>query len=141
MLTLGHLFVGLLLLWLYPFIGNAVFVVILASLLIDIDHIQILIKEKAYTPSKIRRVVRKVLDKYYKNPKKAFKGYYFVFHSLEFLFLLSVVSIFYKPLMFVAGGMIFHVITDAIHHEYYHLPVANWLIFTPSLIKIIKEND
>jgi hypothetical protein len=131
--TFSHILWGILLLALYPFIGNPVLIVFLSSILIDLDHLQILIKEDAYTWSKIKKTVRKAQKAYKRDPENAFDGQFFVFHSIECSLLLIYLAFFYPPLVYVVLGFAFHIITDMIHHRLSGLPSTQWFFLIVDL--------
>jgi len=131
---LGHILIGLLLLSSYFWIGNAAILIAVAYVAVDIDHIQILIKEKAFSFNKIKEVIKNIDEKYDGNPKNAFDGQIFILHSVEFVIMLLILAYFFYPrLYFVALGASLHIITDIIHHLIRGFPIIKWLFLTSNL--------
>jgi hypothetical protein len=130
---LGHLLIGILILLLYPLIGSMAIIISLSSILIDLDHIQIMIKEKAYSIKKIKQLIKKTRDEYEKDHKNAFNGQIFILHSIEFAALLLIISYFYHIFLFIAIGCLIHIMIDAIHHSINRMPVYKWLFLTSNL--------
>ena len=131
---LGHLIIGFLLLGSYFLIGNAAFLVAIAYVAVDIDHIQILIHEKAFTFEKVWDLIFHGYEKYDQNPKQAFEGQFFIFHSIEFLVILLIIAYFWYPkLYFVAAGVGLHILTDVIHHAIKGFPIIKWLFLSSNL--------
>ncbi len=135
MKLIGHILMSFVLLLLYPFLGTKVFIAMIASVVVDIDHVSLLIRNKAFTYNKIRQVIRKELEEY--NTKKTpsmFKGINFPLHSIEFNVILLLAAFIFPILIPVSIGFIFHVITDIIHHRHVGYPVASWLFLTKSIM-------
>jgi len=131
---LGHLIIGFLLLGSYFWIGNAAFIVAIAYVAVDFDHIQILIEEKAFSFEKAWGLFINGYEKYEQNPKKAFDGQFFVFHSIEFLIILLLCAYFWYPkIYFVALGVGLHILTDVIHHLIKGFPIIHWLVLSSNL--------
>ncbi len=122
-----HVLLSLLLLVLYPVFGINVFVIMLSSVLIDIDQLHLIIKKKIFSLKKIKSYA----DEYYKgNKKNIWKGKLFLFHLVEFNFLLVGLSFVYPFLWLVSIGFIFHILTDAIYYSVRGLPVTRWLFLS-----------
>ncbi len=64
---------------------------------------------------------------YQKNPETAYKGVFYLLHTVEFNAVLLCLTIFYPTLMYVSLGFVFHIITDIMHHSYMGMPVKRWL--------------
>ena len=133
---LYHLLIGFLLLCAYFWIGNAAFIIAAAYVAVDLDHIQILIKERAFSFKKMRDLLVHGYEKYGKNPKQAFDGQFFIFHSIEFLvILLAIAYLFYPTFYYMAAGIGLHILTDVMHHSIKGLPVLNWLFLSSNLFR------
>lgn len=129
-----HLLIGILLLSSYFWIGNAAFLVAASYVLVDLDHIQILIKEKAFSFEKVWDLIINGYEKYDQNPKQAFDGQFFILHSIEFLIILLIIAYFWYPkLYFVALGVGLHILTDIIHHLIRGFPIIKWLFLSSNL--------
>lgn len=111
----GHLKAAPLLGLLY-FIGEigGVIVAIIASLAIDLDHLHLMVKEKAFT---IKKVIELSQDIYGKNSiKRYFEDVTYIFHSIEINILLVILSNWYNPIIYIVIGFSFHIVCDIIHH-------------------------
>jgi len=139
MKLIPHILIGLVLLGFYPLIGNYSVIMFLASVLIDLDHIQTLIVNSAYTPKKIIQTWKKTNWEYENHPRTAFKREFFLFHSIEFNALLLIASMFYTPLLYVFFGFLFHIITDFIYHYIRHMPLIRWLFLFNGLPIVYHE--
>ncbi len=109
-----------------PQVGLAGFLIIVVStVLIDFDHYLVYVyKEKDLSP-------RKAYNWYLKNDKPFMKlsreqrnklpSYLFIFHGIEVLIFLTLLSIFFPMLIFVITGFTFHLLLDSIHQvEFIH---------------------
>ena len=131
---LGHLIIGLLLLCTYFWIGSEAFIIAIAYMAVDLDHIQILLKERAFSFKKMKYLLVHGYEKYGLNPKQAFEGQFFIFHSIEFLIILLIGAYFWQPnLYFIALGVGLHILTDVIHHSIKGFPIFKWLFLSSSL--------
>lgn len=105
----------------------------IASFAIDIDHLWLIIKEKAFTKEKIKVLFKNI------HKKEFIKRYYvdtpYPLHSLEINLCLIIASCFFPPLLYVAIGFLFHSACDAIHHSKHKLPVWSWFFFTKYLTR------
>lgn len=127
--TSGHLLLSLLLLVLYPYFGPLIIVSIVAAILIDIDHVPLIIHQKAYTYQKIKWIIKNIQDIYKKNGHERFKGNLYLFHTVEFNIILLIAAIYQPILWYVLGGFVFHIITDIIAHW----PSFRWLFILTSI--------
>jgi hypothetical protein len=134
-----HLLLSVILLALYPFIGNYVFISILASLLIDIDHLGIIIRHKIYTYKKFKHLVKSTSSKKEKDIDLVYKETLFLLHTVEFNAALLLLSLWYPILGYVALGFLFHIICDTIHHSLNDLPAFRWMSLTLYLVEEIKK--
>ena len=129
----SHLLLSFALLALYPLFGSSIFIVMLASVLIDIDHLWLLFSEDAFTLNKIRLLNANIYLSYKENPDHSFKGALYLFHTVEFIVLLAALSFWQPVLLLIASGFSFHVVSDVIHHVMEGLPVRRWLFITEFL--------
>lgn len=134
-----HILLGLLLLPFYLIFGKIIFIIIIASILIDIDHLQILFENNAFSLKKIKCTIREVNKRYNSHSPDSFNRQYFIFHSLEFNLLLILLSFLYKPLIFIFLGFSFHILCDLIHHSYFKLPIKRWIFLTEGIKRYLSE--
>ena len=90
---------------LYPFIGNNAFIIWSASIFIDIDHyFWYIINKKSWN----------LVDAYKKHMKKELNGQYkfHIFHLVELLILIGLLSFYNKIFFYIFIGMLFHYIID-----------------------------
>ncbi|OGD66988.1 hypothetical protein A2442_02535 [Candidatus Campbellbacteria bacterium RIFOXYC2_FULL_35_25] len=137
MKTQNHILVAPLLIsmpYLFSFSSGATIIAIASNILIDIDHLQLIFKEKAFSFSKIKNLYESIYDKHnHEKSNKAFDSdVFYLFHTIEFNVLLLALSLRFPFLMFVAIGFLFHILFDIIHHLMHHLPIRwlfliNWL--------------
>jgi uncharacterized membrane protein len=139
MQTKWHLLASLFFLFLYPVLGNYVFVCMASSILIDIDAIFLVIRQRAFSLKKIKYLVDNVHKIYAKNPKTAFKDIFYLFHTLEFNALLLILSIWFPILGFIGLGFLFHIFFDVLHHHLGKMPVLRWLFLTEFLRVNLKK--
>ena len=125
MLPQQHLIFGILfsaiLLMLFPQLGlNGFFVIILSTVLIDMDHyVYLIYKKKDLNLKNAYNWVIEAGKKFYSLPKterdKFYLGFYFL-HGIEILFVLSVLGIFIsKYFLFIFIGFSFHLLLDVIY--------------------------
>lgn len=121
------------------FVGGleSAIIAIIASLLIDIDHLHLLIREKAFTIKKIIELNQNIYDQ--DSIKKCFKDVTYVLHSVELNALLIILAYWYTPIIYVVIGFIFHIICDIIHHHRQKLPVISWLILSTYFLRLRKK--
>lgn len=124
-----HLLVGIWILILYPIYGLRVVLTFLSSLAIDLDHIYLVIKEKAFSLKKLRKLEAEVYTRH-KKRKDAFNNVFFIFHTAEFNILLLVASFFYPFLFYISAGFIFHIVCDIVHNLYFNVPIKRWIFLT-----------
>ena len=105
---------------------------------IDIDHLHLIVKEKAFTYKKIIELSQNIYDQ--SSIKKCFKDVTYALHTIETNILLLVLSNWYTPLFYIAIGFLFHIICDIIHHCRKKLPILSWLILTNYFIRLIRKN-
>lgn len=93
---------------LFPFYGWKVWIVLVSSVLIDIDHppVYFLIFKRF----NIKRVYRFFID----NAEGICDKLCAVFHTVEFLMLILILSFYFNPLFLVFIGLAYHVLIDFI---------------------------
>jgi hypothetical protein len=92
---------------LYPFIGAGVALIFVGGLIVDADHyIAFAAKFRTLDPKKCYKFY---MEKYSKN-----ESYLFIFHTLEFQMLVLILGVFYRPLLFLLAGMLFHIFLDVV---------------------------
>lgn len=136
-ILLGALFT-ILLYFLFPSIPlYGLILIFLASFLIDFDHYMA-------GAIKIHSLNFKKIVNYHKiNDKIAFKerekgirkkADFHIFHTIEFILLVYVLSFLFKPLFYVLVGMVFHSILDLIslvYHDFMYRReffLTNWIV-------------
>ena len=123
-----HVLASLLFLPLYYVFGANIFIAMAASFLIDLDHIYVVVKDKAFTFTKLKESLLNNLNP--PDKKNAWLGVLYLFHTLEFNALLLLAGWLYYPVLFyVSAGFVYHVGVDAIDHYRRDLPVKRWLFF------------
>jgi hypothetical protein len=126
----SHLAMSLALVALYPLFGVDVLTVMLASVVIDIDHVYLIFSKKAFTLDRLRSLHANV---YLLSGEDCFSGSVFLFHTVEFITFMALLSVWLPVLLPVAVGLAFHVLIDVVHHNLLGLPVRRWLFLTESL--------
>jgi len=116
---------------------ESVIIAIVASLFIDLDHLHLLIKEKAFTVRRIVELSQKIYDE--DSIKKCFLDVTYVLHSVEMNLLLIILAYWYTPIIYVVIGFSFHIICDVIHHRRHKLPIISWLILTTYFIRLSER--
>ncbi len=106
------LFSVILSIFFFPIFKWQVWLIVAGATLIDLDHlITNFSKFKnskdffAYFSKQFRFFMRKPESK---------KVQLYVFHSIEFLVVLIILSLFFKPVLLIAIGVVFHLILDLI---------------------------
>lgn len=134
MRTIDHLKLSPILFFM-AFLGSiqGILISIVASLMIDADHLHLIIREKAFSIKKIKNLNAKIYEN--SSMKKFYVDVTYVFHTIEFNLLLLSMSCLCPLLIYVVAGNIFHVICDIIHHKLHKLPVASWLFLTKYLLR------
>ena len=127
----GHTLLSPLLFLPQPIIGNVdyLYLAVLASIFIDVDHVQLLFSEKAFSFSKVRELYKNIYKNYSKNPNIAYKKVFYLFHTIEFNIFLLLISLFWTPVAFIVLGFMFHILCDIIHHRINGMPILRWLFF------------
>ena len=122
-LIYGAIFSAILL-FLFPQIGWLGFLLIIAStVLIDIDHYlyYVYYKKDISLPNAYKWFIKKTkhffsLSREQRNKSKILL---FIFHGLEILILLFILSLFFKPVLFVFIGYAFHLLLDLVNQPRY----------------------
>lgn len=130
MKAVGHLLIALVLFAIfYPIFGYIVLLPLIVSILVDFDHLFLVVKEKKHSFYQLRSLMKDI----YKTKKKKdlWKGMFFLFHTVEFNVLLIILGIFYNPiLIWISIGLIIHIISDLIHHSAKGFPILRWIFLT-----------
>jgi len=122
------------LLLLYPSIDiNMLGIAMVSSVLIDVDHLELLIHERAFSYTKIKKVYDDIYKNYEADPTGAYRGVVYLFHTVEFNILLILFSLLYPFLIFVALGFVFHIICDVIDCKINKRPILRWLFLYKSI--------
>lgn len=91
---------------LYPFIGNDVFIIWFVSIFIDVDHyLWYILNKKSWN----------LLNAYKKHAKKEFRHIKYklhIFHLIELLIVIGLLSFYHIILFHIFIGMLFHFILD-----------------------------
>ncbi len=132
MKLLPHLIVGFILsLFLFK-IGYGIpniLIIFLSSVLIDLDHIQMVVVNKAFTIDKIIQLDKQIYPEYKQHPDTAYLNVIYIFHTIEFNVVLAMTGILNNILFFISLGFIFHTICDVIYFLLKRLPILRWLSF------------
>ena len=128
-----HFLIGLLLFSLYPVLRAKVLIVFLASLLIDVDHIYLVFKEKAFNFKRMKELSDTVHKRYAEDKENAFKDIFYLFHTAEFNVVLLALSFVYPLAFYILLGFVFHMLVDIIHYTAINGPILRWLSFVEFL--------
>ncbi len=139
MQTMDHLKVSPILGGLY-FVGGieSVIIAIVASLIIDIDHIHLLIRERAYTAKKITALSQNIYDE--GSIRRCFMDVTYALHSVELNVILVILSYWYLLIIYVVIGFSFHIVCDIIHHRRLKLPIISWLFLTTYFLRLWEKH-
>ncbi len=98
----------------------ATFVIFLSTILIDLDpYFRFIIINKTIHPKHFWEWSMERKIRWFKNIKKhLYKKPIFVFHGLEFIFLIAILSFINKVFLWIFIGFIFHIVLDWIHLVY-----------------------
>lgn len=116
---------------LYPIFNWVVIFIFVGGVLIDIDHyFWCLYKFKNYSLS--------FCNKYFSdhNNVKDFHGCLHIFHTIEFLLISIIFSMYSQSALIFTIGLLFHYILDII----YRYQIAKSSISTPSIVSWIIKN-
>ena len=110
-----HILIGIIpsLVWIY-LTGDLLSAVLffLASILIDLDHpISMAILEKTINPIKIFNTFKEI---HYNGLKTYEERLFCIFHTMEFMITLALLSLYFNILIPILFGIIFHVIIDLV---------------------------
>jgi hypothetical protein len=126
----SHLVLSIALLALYPIIGSSAFIAMAASVLIDIDHVALLLHKKAFSVKGARFYIDNIDRIYQEDPENALKKVIYILHTVELNLLLAAASIWFPMLFPIFVGFTYHIITDALHHWLSGMPVRRWIFFS-----------
>ncbi len=118
---------------------NGVIIAVFASLLIDLDHIHLVIREKAFSFQKIIKISENIYDP--ESLKRCFMDVTYALHSLEVNLLLLALSFYFPILLYVVAGFSLHIACDMIHHHKLGLPIISWFILTTYFVRLIKKTS
>lgn len=97
-------------------------IVFLSSVFIDLDHVLVYFLEtKSLHPKKFWEysISKKAKwDNLTISEKESLKRTHFIFHGIEFILILILISIFVKILFLVLAGVLFHMVCDLIYLLY-----------------------
>lgn len=124
-----HLLWTLLLFVFYPVFGSLIILSVLWGVIIDIDHIWLVIHQKAYSRNKIKWLLDNIQQIYKVQGHERFKGTVYLFHTVEFNVILIAAAFVYPFLWFIVIGSVFHIILDIIAHW----PYIRWLFIYSSV--------
>ncbi len=105
------------------------FLIFLASFLIDFDHsVWYICRKKDFSLKKAYNLLKSI--------EKPPKPIMVIFHTIEFLLFMFILSFFFEPFLFLLIGMLFHSVLDIIDLEY--RGIFNYREF--SLIRYLFSN-
>lgn len=138
---LSALFSFLLYLFNFSFLDISLF--FLASFfIIDLDHVpRFIIKEKSINPFRFYKWCQSRGDEWGKlspREKRLYKKPLYFFHNIETLLVLTIISLVYPIIKFIAIGFIFHLACDFIH-QHYHKEEKHYKLFL--IYTIIKNKN
>lgn len=104
-----------------------VLIIFLSSFLIDIDHYLIYgIMKKDWSLKNARKYFFNSRNKWIKTSieeRKKYKRHIFIFHGIEFWFLLGLISFYLPMIVFILYGFAIHIILDYIDYFYLKEPL------------------
>jgi len=131
MLPKWHILFGLIfsfLVWLiFPITFFQATIIFLASVLIDIDHYFLYVFEKK--DLSLRRAYNSSINfgkkwrKLKREDKEKYKKKQFIFHGIEFLTLIFLLSFLNNLFFYILIGLIFHLFLDILSEIYYQDPL------------------
>ncbi len=100
--------------WFFHISFLATILIFLSSILIDVDHYLIFIlREKKIHPKKFWNWSINTKKEWLKEGEKSFYKYpLFIFHGLEALLILAILSLLYLPFFWIFIGFSFHLFLD-----------------------------
>lgn len=134
-----HLTAGIILsLIFYPLFGNYVSIIFLSSFLFDVDHyIEYIIRKKDFSLIKAYKEAQE-LNKIQKSLKRIFiNDVLHIFHAIEFIIIIGILSFFSKPFLMILIGLLFHNLLDIIEMAYYKTFKSR----SPSIILWLKKHN
>lgn len=137
--TIKHLTAGIILsLVFYPFFNYLVIIIFFSSFIFDIDHyIEYIIRKKDFSLIKAYKEAKE-LNKKQKSFKKVFiNDVLHIFHAIEFIIIISILSFFSKPFLMILIGLLFHNLLDIIEMAYYKTFKSR----SPSIILWLKKHN
>lgn len=124
-----HLFFGIIFIGILHFIFPQIsfislLIIFSSSILIDFDHyLDYVYRKKNFSLKKacewfVKR--KEKLKEFSKQEKQKYKRDILIFHGIEFLILLIILSFIYKIFLWIFLGILFHIILDIVYTKYYH---------------------
>ncbi len=98
---------------LFPFFGFYSFIVLISGFFIDFDHI--LFYWFRFKSFNLNRAYNYFRDITLKRDIKEYKKVFRIFHSVEFITLISILTFYHKIFLILLIGLIIHIIMDIIH--------------------------
>ena len=132
MKLLSHFIIGFILSIFLFIIGYGtinISIFLLSSVLIDLDHIQMVVVNKAFTIDKLLQLDKNIYPEYKQHPDTAYLNVIYIFHTIEFNVVLAMTGILNNILFFISIGFIFHIICDVLYSLLTGMPVIRWLSF------------
>lgn len=138
-IVLGAVFTFIIWQYINASYGNVIFdksllfllsIIFLSSILIDVDHyIYYVFKKRDLNLRKAFNWFLEHRKEFERNPKP----FRFVCHSIEFLSILAILSLYFNILFFIFLGFVFHLMTDLIYisiKEKLHLRGFSFLLYS-----------
>ena len=99
-----------------PLSPLALFLILASSILIDVDHWMVYVKEKK--DFSIRRAYRWIIDNAEKHKKQG-KTFLCIFHTIEFFIIMFILSFYSDIIFYITVGCSFHFLLDLIYSYLY----------------------
>ena len=115
-----------------PLSPLALFIVFASSILIDVDHWLVYVKENK--DFSIKRSYQWFVNNIQKHKKQG-KQFLCVFHTIEFFIIMFILSFFSQVIFYITVGCSFHLLLDLIYTYVYKeesrkpLSIISWLFF------------
>ena len=99
---------GILAILIFPFFGWQVLWILIGGFFIDVDHYFLyIVRLKRFNLIEAYRYVKEKCE------KKEFKDTLCIFHTIEFIILLAILSFYFKFIFLILIGLILHMILDS----------------------------
>jgi len=99
--------------FLFPIFGWNIWLIIVGGTFIDLDHF-ITNFTKFKKPKDVLTYFSKQFKLFMRKPELGDKVRLYMFHSVEFLVILVILALFFRPAFFILIGVVFHLISDLI---------------------------